>query len=421
MYNGGEVMDMANYLQVGSSGSKVKELQELLNQNGYNLSVDGVYGSATQNAVRKYQKANGLGVDGIVGDETWGKLTGGGNTAVDGSAQTPTATTPLGTTYNPNETTGNKADLNAVEGMGPTFQQTQAYKDALAALQGHQASQPGAYVSPFADRLNALYDKVMNRPGFSYDFNADPIYQHYNDRYTLNAKRAMQDTMANAAALSGGYGNSYAQTAGQQAYAQTMQGLNDIIPTLHADAYSRYQQEGQDLINQLQLTQGMDETEYGRYRDTLDDYYTKLNYLYGAAEDQYNKDYAVYQDALNAWLNNRDYYYGKVQDDIALEQATGGKSSGGGSSSSKSSSGTDTKNSTDNKNTGKDTDKNTDSSADTYNIFEARRILNTIYKEYGIEEAKRVMNQLINDKRVTGTDVKKKLQETIDILSGKGA
>lgn len=367
---------MANYLKTGSSGSKVRELQELLNKQGYNLAVDGVYGSATQNAVRKYQRANGLGVDGIVGDETWGSLTkGGGNTAVDGSttAAPPSATTPLGTTYNPEETTGNKADLNAVEGMGPTFGQSQAYKDAYAALQQHQAQQPGAYVSPFADRLNALYEKVMSRPGFQYDFNADPIYQHYSDQYALNAKRAMQDTMANAAALTGGYGNSYAQMAGQQEYARTMQGLNDVIPTLYNDAWNRYQQEGQDMVDQLQLTQGMDEAAYGRHRDALNDYYTRLNYLYGAAEDAYNKDYALYQDALSKWQADRDYYYGKTQDDLAQENyeaAQAGKSSGGGSGS-KSSGGTETK---------KDKEKE---KTETYSIGTLRSALLQLYKTKG--------------------------------------
>lgn len=378
---------MANYLQVGSSGSRVRELQELLNEQGYNLSVDGIYGSATQNAVRKYQKANGLGVDGIVGDETWGSLTGGGNTAVDGSeAVTPSATTPLGNTYNPTETTGSKADLDAIEGMGPTFQQSQAYKDALAALQEHQTSQPGEYVSPFADRLNALYEQVVNRPGFTYDFNADPIYQQYNERYTQSAKMAMQDTMANAAALSGGYGNSWAQSAGQQAYAQTMQGLNDVIPTLYSDAWNRYQQEGQGMIDQLTLTQSMDETAYGRYQDELNDYYTQLNYLYGAANDQYNQDYSAYQDALNQWLQDRDYYYGKTQDELAQENYEreyeaqyGSKSSSGssgGSGSSSKSSSSSSSSSSDTSSTKKETET-------TYSIATLRNTLILLYKKSG--------------------------------------
>ena len=70
-------------LGYGSSGSWVKTLQEMLNRNGYNLAVDGKYGPKTKAAVIGYQKAHGLKVDGLVGDETWGSLyrtTGDGTT-----------------------------------------------------------------------------------------------------------------------------------------------------------------------------------------------------------------------------------------------------------------------------------------------------------------------------------------------------
>ena len=68
---------MATYNQIGygSKGSDVTELQKLLNNNGYNLSVDGVFGANTQAAVKDYQKKNSLAVDGIVGNNTWGALT----------------------------------------------------------------------------------------------------------------------------------------------------------------------------------------------------------------------------------------------------------------------------------------------------------------------------------------------------------
>ena len=73
---------MAKYttIRYGSSGDEVKKLQESLNSQGYKLDVDGKFGSATQSAVRDYQSKNGLTVDGIVGDNTWGKLTGGAST-----------------------------------------------------------------------------------------------------------------------------------------------------------------------------------------------------------------------------------------------------------------------------------------------------------------------------------------------------
>lgn len=66
-------------LKKGSEGDPVKALQTLLIGYGYSCGswgADGDFGSATENAVKAYQKAKGLVVDGIVGPATWGKLLG---------------------------------------------------------------------------------------------------------------------------------------------------------------------------------------------------------------------------------------------------------------------------------------------------------------------------------------------------------
>ena len=57
-------------LQVGSKGDDVKEMQQLLNQNGYKLEEDGKFGAKTQAAVKNFQSKNNLKVDGIVGNKT---------------------------------------------------------------------------------------------------------------------------------------------------------------------------------------------------------------------------------------------------------------------------------------------------------------------------------------------------------------
>ena len=55
----------------GSTGEEVKNIQTKLKSWGYyDGDVDGIYGSKTFNAVKKFQKKNNLKVDGIVGDET---------------------------------------------------------------------------------------------------------------------------------------------------------------------------------------------------------------------------------------------------------------------------------------------------------------------------------------------------------------
>ena len=101
------------------------------------------------------------------------------------------------------------------------------------------------------DELQLLRDEAleayMNREDFQYDMNADALYQQYKDRYMEMGRDAMEDTMGQAAALTGGYGSSYAQNVGQQAYNSYMQQLGDVVPELYQLAYDRYQDKGDQL------------------------------------------------------------------------------------------------------------------------------------------------------------------------------
>lgn len=80
------------YPKKGWTGSEVKKIQQALINKGYSVGksgVDGDFGTDTDAAVRKFQRDNGLGVDGIVGPQTSAKLyastpTSGGKLAVDG-------------------------------------------------------------------------------------------------------------------------------------------------------------------------------------------------------------------------------------------------------------------------------------------------------------------------------------------------
>lgn len=70
------------WLRKGDEGAQVRALQALLIGYGYKdkkgkpLSKDGIFGENTDFAVRNFQTANNLNPDGIVGDNTWGKLLG---------------------------------------------------------------------------------------------------------------------------------------------------------------------------------------------------------------------------------------------------------------------------------------------------------------------------------------------------------
>jgi peptidoglycan hydrolase-like protein with peptidoglycan-binding domain len=65
-------------LRQGARGGAVTTLQNRLRAHGYNVSVDGVFGPNTANAVRSFQRAKGLSVDGVVGPRTWAALNGAG-------------------------------------------------------------------------------------------------------------------------------------------------------------------------------------------------------------------------------------------------------------------------------------------------------------------------------------------------------
>ena len=319
---------MANYSQVsyGSKGSSVTELQKLLNQNGYNLSVDGDFGTKTQAAVKDYQQKNGLAVDGIVGTNTWGALT---------KAQSSSG----------GSTSGNTAATTQTETKAPTFEykpyvKSDAVAQAEALIQQQLAQKPGEYQSAWQDQLNDKISQILNRDKFSYDPTQDAMYQYYADQYTTQGKLASMDVMGQAAAMTGGYGNSYAQAAGQQAYQAYLQKLNEVVPELYGMALDQYNQEGQALYDQASLMAQMEDQDYGRYRDQKSDYYTDLSYLTEdaryKAEDEYNKwaydqnfGYQQYRDQVGdqQWQAQFDETKRQYDESVALSKSS---SSGGG-------------------------------------------------------------------------------------------
>lgn len=203
--------------------------------------------------------------------------------------------------------------LAGYENSRPKYNQSQDVTDAWNKVKDLEGSKPADYVSKYGDQIQALLDKILNRDPFKYDFNADPMYQMYKDRYLQQGRMAMQDTMGDAAALTGGYGNSYAATAGQQAYQSYLQGLNDRIPGLRDFAYNAWLNEGDRMRSNLSTLQGLDESDYARYRDTVGDYKDELNYYYNRFGDMSDREYNRYLNDASAWEKDRDYWFNKWQ------------------------------------------------------------------------------------------------------------
>lgn len=326
-------MATVNAIKYGMKGDDVSKLQTTLKNAGYNIDVDGSFGPQTLAAVKDYQKSNGLTVDGMVGPQTQAALYGGTSTATTTpAATTPTTTTPTtkpatttggsgsaagnantGFTYDPYKSSG---AVDKAVGDGFTYDdfnygsyvESETVQQASAALNAALAAQPGAYQSKWADQVNGIIDKILNRESFSYDYNSDPLYKMYAEQYQRLGKLAMQDTMGQAAALTGGYGNSYASTAGNQAYQAYLSQLNDVIPELYGMALDRYNMEGQELYNQYGMLSAQEQQEYGRYMDGYNKWLAERDYAAGRYDSERNYDYGKYVD-------DRNFDYGVYADD----------------------------------------------------------------------------------------------------------
>lgn len=127
----------------------------------------------------------------------------------------------------------------------------------------------GGYVNPYAGQIQELYEGISSRQPFKYDVNEDAMYQALKDQYITGGQMAMMDTMGQAAQLTGGYGNSYAQGVGQQAYQGYLQGLNDQLPDLYNMALQNYIQTGDAMLQQYGMLQDMAADDYGKYQDQM--------------------------------------------------------------------------------------------------------------------------------------------------------
>lgn len=329
---------MAVWLKNGTRSDEVRDVQNRLNSAGYNVTVDGYYGPQTEKAVRDYQSKNGLTVDGIVGDKTYGSLSG---TKAQGASTSSTG--PLTGVSQPTQ--------DKLKSYSDGYKPSDTVSQAEQLLNEQINKKPGAYKSPYSDQIQDVYEKIMGRKDFSYDLNGDMLYQQYKDQYVNLGRLAMEDTMGQAAGLTGGYGSTYSESVGQQAYNAYLQQLNDKVPELYQLALSRYQAQGDDLYKQLSAAQGLEDSAYGRYRDTLSDYYNDLNLAYNRYTDERNFDYNDYSAMLNYWQNQaaREQEQANWQSEMDFEREqyeyakskaassggrSGGSSSGGSSSSS---------------------------------------------------------------------------------------
>ena len=128
--------------------------------------------------------------------------------------------------------------------------------DAMSRLKALQNSKPQGYNSKYAPQLDAILAEIQNPEKFSWDFNGDELFKTYADMYTRKGQQGMMNAIGNAAALTGGYGNSYATQVGQQTFDEYMNDLYGIGMDLRDRAYQIYRDDRADASQRLRSGRG---------------------------------------------------------------------------------------------------------------------------------------------------------------------
>ena len=275
----------------------------------------------------------------------------------------------------------------------PAYQRSDRVNEYYEKTRKLERNKPDEFESKYEGQISDILDNILNRPKFSYtseDMTNDDLYKMYRDQYMRQGNHAMRDTMGNAASLTGGYGNTYASAAGQQAYDNYVSMLNDKALDFYDRAYQRYNDEGQNLYNQMNVVTGLDNADYQRHRDTVSDYYNDLNYYNGRYNQEYGYDYGQYQDQVAADQWAQEFAFQKQQAaqeqanweaEMALARQKAASSGGSGgrrrSSSSK-----------------KKSSSSSSSETPTISWADAKNTYTDVYKKEGADAANTMMNYL---------------------------
>lgn len=149
----------------------------------------------------------------------------------------------------------------------------------------------------YTDQIQEMMAQIQNRDKFSYDVDSDTMFQQALASAMSSGKTAMQDTIGQASALTGGYGSTYATTAGNQAYNNFIQDAYDNLPQYYQMALEAYQMEGDEMYRQLGMLTDADATEYERM-------YNSWNANFSNAQSMYNRSYGEWQDSVNNAYNS---------------------------------------------------------------------------------------------------------------------
>ncbi|MBO5700934.1 MAG: hypothetical protein J6S71_00685 [Clostridia bacterium] len=306
--NAGEQTWAKNQLQTlaqakasyGGAGTAIPT-KNALNDNMYQATADGDIGN-----IRAPLKNNQMG---IINNGTSAT-----STPTSTSAVTENTYTPLGTSDDAGLSAEALAQIealmNAYSEVAPTSASTGlSANDILSWDENYNKNneQP-TYTGKYDPQIDALLNEILTREDFSYNAENDPLYAQFKTMYNREGDRAMRETLAEAAAGAGGM-NTYAIAAAQQARNYYASQLNDRIPELYQLAYEMYLQDKESKVEDLGILTGMDDRQYDRFRDTMNDWRADKDFAYGAFTDAVNQGNWETSFNYNKAVDDRDFAY----------------------------------------------------------------------------------------------------------------
>lgn len=206
--------------------------------------------------------------------------------------------------YDSNSVSNAERKYDSVANSVPTYADsvatTQARQQADTYAEAYSNGISSGYNSNYTNSINKLADKYVNNK-FDYDVNSDATYQSYSDKYKREGAKAQENMQGAYSANTGGYANSYAQTAGLRTYGEYMNELAKKIPALRSEKLQNWEQEQENTLNQISMLQGLDDTQYQRFRDNLQDNYDFMNYYENKYSTSKGLDMSEFQNELAKW------------------------------------------------------------------------------------------------------------------------
>ena len=189
-------------------------------------------------------------------------------------------------------------DSKVLEGLATPY--SNSYVQAQQLL---QSKIDQGYAGTHKDALNNLLNEFMNREDFEYDVDKDQMFQQALASAMGSGKTAMQDTMGQAAALTGGYGSTYATTAGNQAYNAFIEDAYNNLPEYYNMALAAYEAEGQQMLQQYNMLDAADTKEYSQWYDGINLERQGINDMIAAEYNAWNANQTMYSNLANTQIN----------------------------------------------------------------------------------------------------------------------